>query len=76
MKLQDQLQNQRVQENASSHIHVVRTTGRGLMHAENPKLFFSEQSGNETLGKKKKKKSSDIREVKHFHLSVWNNFCI
>lgn len=25
---------------------------------------------------KKKKKSSDIREVKHFHLSVWNNFCI
>lgn len=75
MKLQDQLQNQRVQENASSHIHVVRTTGRGLIHAENPKLFFSEQSGNETSGKKKKK-SSDIREVKHFHLSVWNNFCI
>lgn len=54
MKLQDQLQNQRVQENASSHIHVVRTTGRGLIHAENPKLFFSEQSGNETSGKKKK----------------------
>ena len=57
MKLQDQLQNQRVQENASSHIHVVRTTGRGLIHAENPKLFFSEQSGNETLGKKKKKRN-------------------
>jgi len=54
MKLKHQLQNQRVQETASSHIHVVRTTGRGFILAENPKLFFSEQSGNETSGKKKK----------------------
>lgn len=41
-----------------------------------PNYSFQSRVEMKHWGKKKKKKSSDIREVKHFHLSVWNNFCI